>query len=130
MKIVLHPANKHLLDNFIKKNFPQNKIKQDNQDNIWDSTKYFQVSWPLAKVVYNESIPKDRGTGRYKVKQSKYYTYWDGQGKPPSWCLYFGFVEEEMEPNIYMIEDKFLGMYYDFGLKIDNKFRSIMQSSC
>jgi hypothetical protein len=92
MKIITHPANKHLVDIKIE------ELKPEPRDCIW---------FPRGvQVVLDEHMEKDKPTGKYKYvgSQNKFFTYWDGQGKPPSWCIYFGFVEEEREPLFYVME--------------------------
>jgi hypothetical protein len=94
MLIVTHPDNiDKVLDTF-------GKYRRADEDHIHHIKPVANMS---IRVQGNPMIEKERPTGRYLVEGNRFFTYWDGQGEPPDWALYFGFVKREMEPVYYIL---------------------------
>lgn len=121
-KIVTHPDNIVLVKELFKEEFE--KEKKENCGFI-----HYINPFPNIQLVSNSYMEKYRAkwTGRWRIKENRFYTYWDGKGEPPSWCVFFGFVEKEMEQILNFVEiDDFstcLGkrMFFDNPIKIDNR---------
>lgn len=124
--IVTHPDNLEYVREIFKDEYKKEKESCQGFIHFIDP---FSSAIEIKTDIYME---KERWTGRYKIKQNKFYTYWDGNGEPPSWCLYFGFVEKEMEPNYVEIKFPRMTFYdpaWDMGMKIKDNRNIIMNAS-
>lgn len=54
------------------------------------------------RVFESDYIPSTQWTGKWLVEGNEFFTYWDGEGQPPSWAIYCGFVKKEMKKTYYM----------------------------
>ena len=89
MKILTHPANIEQIKSILD-------IKYNT---------YYSRLITGIQFVTNPLMEKEKWTGKYLVKGNEYYTYWDGNGEPPSWTIYFGFIKKEMLPLYYMVNE-------------------------
>jgi len=124
MKVIhTHPANEH----YVRKIFEEKEEYQREQDN--DFIHYIRPVWNSFQLKLNPHMDKEKWTGRWKVLQNDFFTYWDGKGEPPSWCVYFGFVEKEMEP-YFLVHDNirtFFDIGWGIGLKSKNNKQFLMK---
>ena len=108
-----HPDNVHLVEKLFEKEF------KAEVEATKDHIHYMNLRWPSIEIKTNHHMEKERGSGKYRVKQSRFTTYCDGVGKPASWVIYCGFAEEIMEPNFYAVDDRLVvwnPFKWDFGV--------------
>ncbi len=119
-RILTHPDNTQaIIDLFQKELEKEIFTSSDHLHFITHDVK------KLLNIQENKYMEKERWTGKWRVKENRFYSYWDGVGEPPSWCIYFGYVEKVMEPNLYKFEEPILSwdlgrksnryIYHDFG---------------
>ncbi len=119
-RILTHPDNTQaIIDRFQKELEKEIFTNSDHLHFITHDVK------KLLNIQENKFMEKERWTGKWRVKENRFYSYWDGVGEPPSWCIYFGYVEKVMEPNLYEFEEPVFcfpdrnknryTMYMDFG---------------
>lgn len=101
----------------------------DNVDKIRDVVGKFQnaesdfihhikpISNLGIRIQTNPYIEKERPTGRWLVEGNRFFTWWDGQGEPPSWAIHFGFVKPEMEPVFYELSEPTVFSPFKWGRK-------------
>ena len=93
MRLITHPANRHLLDA---------KIYELRKEDVMSGVHRINQG---IDIVYDPNIPIEQPTGRWLVLKNEFFTFWDGVGEPPSWAIYFGFVKQEMTPLFYFMEN-------------------------
>jgi len=100
MKVIYtHPANEH----YVRKIFEEKEEYQREQDNGF--IHYIRPVWNSFQLKFSPHMDKEKWTGRWKVLQNDFFSYWDGKGEPPSWLTYFGFAVKEMEPYFIVHDD-------------------------
>lgn len=103
MRITTHPANKKFIEKLAE------KYQTPPEPGIHQIRGMFGVD-----IVYDEHMEKEKPTGRWLTLKNQFFTYWDGQGEPPSWCIYFGFVKPEMEPVYYIYDETLIRRTFVF----------------
>lgn len=131
-RIVTHPDNLKYVQAIAK---TMEKDEVDRDKDFIHFIKPFGI-----EVTTNLAMEKLRWSGKWRVLQNDFFTYWDGKGEPPSWCLYFGFVEKEMVPNFVILNDSAMTLnfnnkiwtsrYFDFGVNIYQPKKLMLNNFC
>ena len=125
--VYCHPKNLEL----IKKQFVVKEEKQRRQD---EGFIHYLSPDPLYGInfVTDTNIPELKPSGKYRAVGNKFYTWWNGEGTPPSWALFFGLVEAIMEPVFYIIEDRSMVFKHEmfYGIPLIKHQPSFIQLSC
>lgn len=93
MKILTHPDNLK----YVKAIIPNIFGTKDTVHAI--------VPWNTIPIITDPLLEKEKWTGKWLVDNDRFVEYWDGQGEPPSWIIYFGLARKEMELNFYIINE-------------------------
>ena len=121
-KIVTHPDNLKYVQELFKDEIEKERREQEKDSCLG----FIHFMNPFGmKIVSNPNMEKEKWTGRWLVKQTEFYSYWDGKGEPSSWAIYFGFVVKEMTPLFYDMNDRitvFDPCWKTFGVKNDKSF--------
>lgn len=56
------------------------------------------------RVFEVDYMQPEQWTGKWLVEGNEFFTYWDGEGQPPSWAIYCGFVKKEMRKTWYAFQ--------------------------
>jgi hypothetical protein len=112
-KIVTHPDNLKYVEALFE--------KEDREERRSFSNHIHFINPFGIKIITNSNMVKEKWTGKWKVLQDRFSTYWDGKGEPPSWAIYFGFVVKEMEPLFYEVNNAITFRAFELPFCSDNR---------
>lgn len=90
--VYCHPVNLELIKNIVK----EDREKRMDEFTM-NRNPFFHINF-----IVNDILPIEKTY--YSILKNRFYSYWDGKGEVPSWCLYFGFVKELKCP--YFLQQK------------------------
>lgn len=98
--VYCHPDNLELIKKQIESESKQERVRDSDFLHFMNPDILFGI-----KFQTNKYLEKERPTGKYMVEGNRFYSWWDGQGEPPSWAIFFGLVKPIMEPFFYIVDD-------------------------
>lgn len=122
-KVYCHPDNLE----WVKAHFTEQEEKQREPDIGF--CHFIRPSWDMFEFIPNSHMEKERIKG-YEKLVDRFTDWWDGEGTPPSWLIFFGFVKPIMERVFYQVDDRsvYWRPQFDYGVKLFEPRSFIMAS--